>query len=534
MDKQNNGSQIPVNTRTIGTPEGIYILYLEDYVHTFIKKFTAAYYVNAPSPTQIALFGRRYEEEGSSILVVSGAAQQPFPEDKGTRYFPSCAFLGNAKVGVNKESGLRLEIALKNTSVILDDFYIYYDQNEEMQNYLIEWNLNSHLVRQQGEGEYAQEVASESYEEAEAQTRPPRRGAQVRAETDEAVRYGRIAQAYNRGEAKVSFIWNVMSALCLGFVVCVMAYGIISVNNYNKMKSMQDTIDYCLALVTESLKQNEAVLTNATAIATALNGEEKQQIGEINGQAEKTDAEAAKQSGLSGKDANHAQGTADVAQTVAEGQNAQPADNMQENPKEGTMVNGQNGQAADNIGTDTTKVEGMPQNGNVDNMTNSAEGVPQSGNADNLVSSVDGMPQNNGNTGMLPSKSETNSQNNPAAQQSAGVEAQDNAAVLGQASDTQQSTKTNVQNHNVVADTQDAAGSDETAQSADLAGQEGVEAANTSPVSTPQYYIVRRGDTLRSICFQVYGDYSKVDEICEWNKIEDPNNILYGQRLLLP
>ena len=65
MDKQNNGSQIPVNTRTIGTPEGIYILYLEDYVHTFIKKFTAAYYVNAPSPTQIALFGRRYEEEGS-------------------------------------------------------------------------------------------------------------------------------------------------------------------------------------------------------------------------------------------------------------------------------------------------------------------------------------------------------------------------------------------------------------------------------------------------------------------------------------
>ena len=487
MDKQNNGSQIPVNTRTIGTPEGIYILYLEDYVHTFIKKFTAAYYVNAPSPTQIALFGRRYEEEGSSILVVSGAAQQPFPEDKGTRYFPSCAFLGNAKVGVNKESGLRLEIALKNTSVILDDFYIYYDQNEEMQNYLIEWNLNSHLVRQQGEGEYAQEAASEGYEEAEAQTRPPRRGAQVRAETDEAVRYGRIAQAYNRGEAKVSFIWNVMSALCLGFVVCVMAYGIISVNNYNKMKSMQDTIDYCLALVTETLKQNEAVLTNATAIATALNGEEKQQIVEINGQAEKSDAEAAKQGGLSGEDANHAQGTADVAQTAAEGQNAQPADNMQniqENPKEGTMENGQNGQAADNIGTDTTKVEGVPQNGNV-------------------------------------AKEE-------------GAEAQDNAAVLGQASGTQQSTKTNVQNHNVADDTQDAAGSDEIAQSADTAGQEGVEAANASPASTPQYYIVRRGDTLRSICFQVYGNYSKVDEICEWNKIEDPNNILYGQRLLLP
>lgn len=31
-------ASIPVNTRTIGAPEGIYILYLEDYVHTFIKK----------------------------------------------------------------------------------------------------------------------------------------------------------------------------------------------------------------------------------------------------------------------------------------------------------------------------------------------------------------------------------------------------------------------------------------------------------------------------------------------------------------
>jgi len=41
MDKQtdirtNTQNMIPVNTRTIGTPEGIYILYLEDYEHTFL------------------------------------------------------------------------------------------------------------------------------------------------------------------------------------------------------------------------------------------------------------------------------------------------------------------------------------------------------------------------------------------------------------------------------------------------------------------------------------------------------------------
>ena len=51
---------------------------------------------------------------------------------------------------------------------------------------------------------------------------------------------------------------------------------------------------------------------------------------------------------------------------------------------------------------------------------------------------------------------------------------------------------------------------------------------------TPQYYVVRRGDTLRTICYEIYGDYSRVDEICKWNNIDDPDNILYGQKLLLP
>ena len=38
--------------------------------------------------------------------------------------------------------------------------------------------------------------------------------------------------------------------------------------------------------------------------------------------------------------------------------------------------------------------------------------------------------------------------------------------------------------------------------------------------SVPQYYVVRKGDTLQTICFNVYGDYSHVEEICRWNNIE--------------
>lgn len=57
---------------------------------------------------------------------------------------------------------------------------------------------------------------------------------------------------------------------------------------------------------------------------------------------------------------------------------------------------------------------------------------------------------------------------------------------------------------------------------------------SSSQDSIPQYYVVRKGDTLQTICYSVYGDYSRVDEICRWNNIENPDNILYGQKLLLP
>ena len=66
-----------------------------------------------------------------------------------------------------------------------------------------------------------------------------------------------------------------------------------------------------------------------------------------------------------------------------------------------------------------------------------------------------------------------------------------------------------------------------TVQDMETAQQEAV-------ASIPQYYVVERGDTLRSISYAVYGNYSMVDEICEWNRIEDPDSILCGQRLLLP
>ena len=55
-------------------------------------------------------------------------------------------------------------------------------------------------------------------------------------------------------------------------------------------------------------------------------------------------------------------------------------------------------------------------------------------------------------------------------------------------------------------------------------------------VIAPEYitYEVSKGDTLYGICVRFYGNLSKASEICKINNIENKDNIMYGQKILLP
>lgn len=55
-------------------------------------------------------------------------------------------------------------------------------------------------------------------------------------------------------------------------------------------------------------------------------------------------------------------------------------------------------------------------------------------------------------------------------------------------------------------------------------------------VFTPEYvtYEVSQGDTLYGICVRFYGNLHRAEEICELNEIDDMDNILYGEKILLP
>ena len=64
---------------------------------------------------------------------------------------------------------------------------------------------------------------------------------------------------------------------------------------------------------------------------------------------------------------------------------------------------------------------------------------------------------------------------------------------------------------------------------------EGEISAQEAPAAAQQtVYVIQRGDTLAKICMQYYGNLSNIELICEMNGIANKDNILYGQKIILP
>jgi len=269
MDRQQlDRKEIPVNARAVGSPMGMNVLYLEDYVHTFIKKLIKN--DEDENGCEVFIYGYEFDEEGKHFLVVSGAYQHESrydrPEKIGAQFFPMSHYLGAATIHSDGVSEMNMEVIREGTkSIAFKNFYIYYDQNEEMQNYLIEWNLEHRDYR-------------------------------GRMEREDSVRYGRIAQAYNKEEVRVSFLWNAMNVLSIGFVVCIVVYGIVSMNNYHKMKNMEDKLSYIVTTMTEnrdfievsallseqsSVNEQEEMEVFQTEIIEEVASEESEKVVEI-------------------------------------------------------------------------------------------------------------------------------------------------------------------------------------------------------------------------------------------------------------
>ncbi len=82
-------------------------------------------------------------------------------------------------------------------------------------------------------------------------------------------------------------------------------------------------------------------------------------------------------------------------------------------------------------------------------------------------------------------------------------------------------------------ETQGNAGSPQPGEAAENSGGEENKSQETS-AEQPRYYTVQPGDTLASICINIYHSRDMMKKVCEANGIEDGDKIYAGQKLLLP
>ena len=79
-------------------------------------------------------------------------------------------------------------------------------------------------------------------------------------------------------------------------------------------------------------------------------------------------------------------------------------------------------------------------------------------------------------------------------------------------------------------------GTEQPEEGAESQGENSGESEETSVAQPqqPRYYTVKAGDTLASICIDIYHDRSMMKKVCEANGIENSDKIYVGQRLTLP
>lgn len=76
---------------------------------------------------------------------------------------------------------------------------------------------------------------------------------------------------------------------------------------------------------------------------------------------------------------------------------------------------------------------------------------------------------------------------------------------------------------------------DNSAQTSDEGKAADAKAAASAEVRPHQaFYTVKNGDTLMDICRMYYGTDEKLDDLCAFNDITDPNSIVPGQKIKLP
>ena len=278
--------QFPKNVRQIGNVSDEPKIYVEDYVDTYLGQLRMK---ATDEPVGAVLVGEITEQEEQVVVYISGAIQMKGLEVRGTeiiigedtqkaveeergQYFPEGKIVGwclietGHPMSLNRGAGKvhsRL-FAEENTIFIWKDaverdemffaykygdlmqmggHYIYYEKNPSMQNYMIDTR------RQNGV------TPSEMVEDRAAKD--------FRSTIREKVEYKE-----QRQNSRLLYVTSVL------LVVMVLAIGISTMNNYDKMEAVQNSL--------ESLSQSVGVAESKTAeVKEDAETENKEDVQEV-------------------------------------------------------------------------------------------------------------------------------------------------------------------------------------------------------------------------------------------------------------
>lgn len=286
--------RLPKNIRQIGSPDGHKRIYMEDYVVTYLN------YIARPGSTQARgaiLLGESKKSDVGDVIFISGAVdaqniefdmdESEFTQEAWTniydqvkQFFPGLSVMGwfLSRMGFSTAINDKIEkmhvenfpgkdkVLFITDSLESEDafymyehgqlvkqkgYYIYYEKNEAMQNY---------IMKQKGDAPLEQSEIQRKDEEIVRQFR--RKNKDLPENKDTGVGFVYIASSF--------------------VVLALLAMGITIVSNYDKMKKMEVSINRLevTADTTEGSDYVEAMATTETVSATGIDAVTEQETTE--------------------------------------------------------------------------------------------------------------------------------------------------------------------------------------------------------------------------------------------------------------
>lgn len=457
--------KIPKNVMQIGTGSPNVKLYMEDYVHTFLERCQG-------KETCLA-FGQQEEKDGIRYYLIYGVEKETDFRRGNFPYFQKLERIGKIE---KKEASVRFW-TVRGEEIQIGGYFIFYEQNEEMQAYMIAEREQSRPAdveeervmeainarREKRKAEAAADAARGTTASGASTPNTARSATASRASASNTAsgrktvlsRLGALkaaAPTLNAASRKTAFGTAYQARLgstgalfpklcrigCLVLLLVLVGTALTSVNQYPDMKAVS-------ALLAGAVRNTKNETKNTS-------------------------------SGLIVEETVGWNSSDEMARSAALDEAAQADDTT------GTDNAAMDGEATDNRTTDSVMPDSV---------------MPESV-----------MPESVMPDSVMPDSVMSDSV-----------------------------TTDSVTTDSVMADGQNAVTTDADAETS--TARQSASASDSSPqvqeaLARPESYQVQKGDSLIAISRRFYGTDEKVIEICRLNNIEDPNQIQPGQNILLP